>query len=96
MVGSYTHCWDLIKYDDMALIEKDPRCIRYLNSTTLVLLPNKENVEDITDLRPISLLNYSYKTVTKALDTRLSGHIDKLTNHSQSAFIPDRYIMDNS
>lgn len=75
--------------------EKTLSCIKFLNSTTLVLLSKKENVEDITDLRSISLLNCRYKIVAKVLAARLSRYIDKLTNESQSAFILSRFILDN-
>lgn len=82
----------------MALIrefEVDPSCIKRLNSTSLVLLPKKENVENIKYLSPINLLNCNYKIITKILTMRLSRHIGKLTNSSQSDFIQSRYILDN-
>lgn len=65
----------------MALVKKfeeNPDTIKFLNSTTLVFIPKKENVKDIKHLKPISLLNCSYKIITKMLTTRLSKYIDKL------------------
>lgn len=45
----------------MKKFEVDLYCIRLLNSYSLFLIPKKKCASDIKDLRPISLLNYSYK-----------------------------------
>ncbi|XP_074374553.1 uncharacterized protein LOC141714959 [Apium graveolens] len=42
-----------------------------LNNTNLVLIPKEENVENLTDVRPIALYNVVYKLITKVLVNRL-------------------------
>lgn len=42
-----------------------------LNNTTLVLIPKKNNVERMTDVRPIALCNVLYKILAKVLVNRL-------------------------
>ena len=45
--------------------------VESLNSTFLVLIPKKCNVEDFKDLRPISLVGGLYKILTKVLANRM-------------------------
>lgn len=47
------------------------------------------------EYRPISLLNCSYKIITKILTSRLNEVISELIGGYQSAFIKKRYIMDS-
>jgi Reverse transcriptase (RNA-dependent DNA polymerase) len=49
----------------------------------------------IEQFRPISLENCSFKIITKILATRISIVMDRLINHTQTAFIKDRNIHDN-
>ncbi|XP_071687629.1 uncharacterized protein [Rutidosis leptorrhynchoides] len=50
----------------------------------------------ITDFRPISLVSFFYKIVSKILTKRLLPFIDKLISPVQSAFIAGRQILDGS
>jgi hypothetical protein len=45
--------------------------ISSINSSVIALIPKKENPEKVDDYRPISLLNYSLKCITKVLATRV-------------------------
>jgi hypothetical protein len=53
-------CWDIIKCDMMAVVQKisslHTRNLHWLNSVNIVLIPKKEGAEDISDFRPISLI----------------------------------------
>lgn len=47
------------------------------------------------DFRPISLINFFAKLITKTLAVRFSPHLDKLISPAQSAFIRGRSIQDS-
>jgi hypothetical protein len=66
-----------------------------LNSAYITLLPKKEDVVNIKDYRPISLVHFFAKLVTKLLANRLAVMLDQLVSANQSAFIKGRFIQDN-
>ena len=74
------------------LFEKK-KFVRSLNATFLVMIPQKRNVEDIKDYRPISLIGL-YKILAKVLVNRLRRVIDKVVSPFQNAFVEGRQILD--
>jgi hypothetical protein len=67
-------CWHIIAQDFYDLCEKfyhDEVCLRSINGSFIVLIPKKENPQNVGDYRPISLLNNSMKILTKLLANRL-------------------------
>ncbi|XP_057803408.1 uncharacterized protein LOC131018716 [Salvia miltiorrhiza] len=74
--GKFFHvCWQTIKVD----IWKAARTFftrSYLpngcNSNTLIMIPKKEDVTSVTDLRPIILSNFFFKIISKILARRLN------------------------
>jgi Reverse transcriptase (RNA-dependent DNA polymerase) len=61
----------------------------------IYLIPKKCVAKLISQYRPISLINYSFKIITKLLSTRLTPHMDTLISYTQTTYIKGRNIMDN-
>ena len=66
------------------------RFVKSLNATFLVLIPKKQNVEHLKDLRPISLMGGLYKILTKVLAKRKKRVMDKIISQSQMDFVEGR------
>ncbi|GKB22302.1 RNA-directed DNA polymerase, eukaryota [Tanacetum coccineum] len=64
------------------------------NSSFVALYPKKNDPRFVSDYRPISLIGSLYKMVTKVLATCLSLVISDLISDVQSAFLPNRQILD--
>jgi hypothetical protein len=67
-----------------------------VNETAIVLIPKKDNPEEIKDFRPISLCNVVFKVVSKCLVNRLRPLLQGIISPTQSAFIPGWLITDNA
>ena len=68
--------------------------MRSINSSHIALIPKKSNPKSVDDYRSISLLNYSLKSITKILLSRLQTVILKLVHANQYGFIRGRTIQD--
>jgi len=55
----------------------------------------KKDLKDISNYRPITLLNTDYKTMMKALALQLQAPIHKLIHRDQAGFIPKRSIFNH-
>ena len=54
----------------------------------------KNDHTEISNYRPITLLNMDYKLLTKVLALQLMDHIKSLIHKDQAGFIPNRSILD--
>nr|GFC06600.1 RNA-directed DNA polymerase, eukaryota, reverse transcriptase zinc-binding domain protein [Tanacetum cinerariifolium] len=63
-------------------------------SSFVALIPKVLDPKVVSDYRPISLIGSLYKVVTKILATRLSLVISDLISDVQTAFLPNRQILD--
>ena len=54
----------------------------------------KKDPTEISNYRPITLLNTDYKLLTKVLAIQLMDHIEQLIHQDQAGFIPRRSILD--
>nr|GEW11558.1 RNA-directed DNA polymerase, eukaryota [Tanacetum cinerariifolium] len=64
------------------------------NSSFITLIPKTLDPKTVGDYRPISFIGSLYKVVTKILATRLSTVILELISDVQTAFLPNRQILD--
>ena len=68
--------------------------VKSLNATFLVLVPKGRTVEDLKDLRPISLVGSLYKILSKVLANRIKRVMSLVISQSQNAFVEGRQILD--
>jgi Reverse transcriptase (RNA-dependent DNA polymerase) len=59
------------------------------------LIPKEKEATIIKKFRPISLVDCGYKIIQKTLTNMLTPIISHLVDHTQTAFIQGRYILDN-
>lgn len=59
------------------------------------IFKGKGDALDIDNRRPITLLNIDYKLLSKVLNDRLRGVLDKLIHPRQAGFCPNRSIFSN-
>lgn len=69
---------------------------KYLNNTSIVLIPKVQGPESIGNYRPISLCNSIYKIISKVLVGRIRPLLDRIISPYQAAFVPDRKGVDNA
>ena len=90
-------CWSIIQEDFTRLLRDfstDNVDIGSINSSIIALIPKKDNPEKVYGFRPISLLNYSLKCITKILSNRFQRVILDLVHQNQYSFIKGRTIQD--
>ena len=66
-----------------------------INRTLLVLIPKKENPDNLKLFRPISLCTVIYKSITKIIVNLIKPFLSKLIGLAQTSFVPGRNISDN-
>nr|GEW89979.1 RNA-directed DNA polymerase, eukaryota, reverse transcriptase zinc-binding domain protein [Tanacetum cinerariifolium] len=97
--GFYRRYWDLIENDVSDAIKwffLHGYIPKGGNSSFITLIPKVSNANMVKDFRPISLIGSLYKIIAKVLAIRLALVIDDLVNENQSAFVPDRQVLDGS
>lgn len=68
---------------------------REVNRLLIVLIPKISNPSVVNHYRPISLCNVVYKIISKLIIIKLRPLLDKIISLAQSAFLPDRWIVEN-
>nr|XP_048324609.1 uncharacterized protein LOC107411957 [Ziziphus jujuba var. spinosa] len=91
--------WSTVGEDVVSLIQNAFRTIIFppaINNTYMVLIPKTNQISSFNHLRPISLCNSVYKALSKLLADRIRPFLDKIISPFQAAFIPGRWIGENS
>jgi hypothetical protein len=91
--------WGLLRDDIVKAVQRffhDGIMPAEVNDTAIVLIPKKNDPEELKDFRPISLCNVIFKVISKCLVNRLRPILQDIISPTQSAFIPGRLITDNA
>ena len=94
----YQKYWDIIGEDVSNIILNTLNSnapLTDLNKTNIVLVPKTNRPSKMSEFRPISLCNVTYKIISKVLANRLKPILDSIILENQSAFVPGRLIIDN-
>lgn len=90
----YMACWEIIETDlcdfvtDFFKGAYNPKEI----TTTLILIPKIPAARKLGDFRPISLVNFSGKIISKIRAMRLAKLLSKIVSEEQAGFVKDRNI----
>lgn len=69
--------------------------LQFINKSVICLIPKEPEAQVIKKFRPISLVNCSFKILSKLLTFRMEPILQRLIDYHQSAFLKNRYILDN-
>ncbi|CAH9091992.1 unnamed protein product [Cuscuta epithymum] len=69
--------------------------LRQVNHTVVALIPKTKHSPTVSDFRPISCTNVTYKIITKILASRLGPCLSGIINPAQGAFVDGRLMSDN-
>jgi hypothetical protein len=90
----YQHFWSIVQDDLMLLLQhfyNNALNVAKLNHAMLCLLPKEKDVTVIQKFRPISLVDCSYKIISKVLTNRLSVIVNTIVDEAQTTFIQGRF-----
>ncbi|GJU64431.1 RNA-directed DNA polymerase, eukaryota, reverse transcriptase zinc-binding domain protein [Tanacetum coccineum] len=66
-----------------------------VNATIICLVPKMLTPQKVSDFRPITCYNVTYKCISKILTNRIKSTLNQIVDENQSAFVPERAITDN-
>jgi hypothetical protein len=96
--GFYQNGWSYMGSslcDFVKSMWNNPTDVAAMNFTDICLIPKVNKPEFVSQFRPISLCNVSYKIITKIIVNRLKEIIPKVVSPYQTGFVPGRNITEN-
>lgn len=94
----FQKCWDVVGPSVLSFVRSFFRTAvlpEGVNDTLIMPIAKVDGPESISQFRPISLCNVSYKIITKVMVNRLRKILPRLIGPTQGSFLPGRYISDN-
>lgn len=94
----YQKFWNLIGKDVTRMVRgffETGEIDKGINQTNICLIPKTSRPVSMSEFRPISLCNVSYKIISKVLSNRLKKILPSIISETQSAFVARRLITDN-
>ena len=98
LAAFYQKFWSIVKHDICQMVKAffhSGFLLKTLNFTFITLIQKIPTPKLVTQLRPISLCNVTYKIISKILVNRLKPLMDSLITPFQNAFIQGRQLTDN-
>jgi hypothetical protein len=95
----YKSYWPIVKDSVVNSVQSFFRggfLLKEFNHTNLALIPKIDNPSLVSHFRPISLINFNYKIISKILSNRFKPLLHKIVSPVQSAFLKGRSIHDNT
>jgi hypothetical protein len=96
-INFFKSCWPIVKQDVMDFVcefHENAVLLKAVTASFLTLIPKKDHPQGLFDYRPICLIGSLYKILSKLLANRLKQVLGKLISRCQSAFLPQRQILD--
>lgn len=97
--GFFKGAWDIVGDETVRTIQQffsSSFLPASANATILTLVPKFPGASRITEFRPISCLNTIYKVISRLLVKRLKPMLPTLILPSQTAFVKDRLLLENT
>ncbi|XP_060210556.1 uncharacterized protein LOC132637493 [Lycium barbarum] len=94
----FQSAWEIVKLDVVDMVKAffvGQELPRFITHTNLILIPKKKQVQSFSDLRPISLSNFTNKIILRVVHERLVKLLPGLISENQLAFVKGRSIMGN-
>ena len=94
----YKKYWDIVGTTVIEAIQsffRSGQLLKEVNNSLIVLIPKVKSPSSVNHVRPISLCNTVYKTISKLIVSKIRPILDKLISPAQSAFIPNKWIAEN-
>jgi hypothetical protein len=85
----YKSYWPIVKNCVIVSVQSFFRggfMLKAFNHTNIALIPKVDNPSLVNHFRPVSLINFNYKIISKILSNRLKPLLHKIVSPTQSAF----------
>jgi hypothetical protein len=95
----YKRYWELVGkslVDCVQLFFESGTLEENMSFAYIVLIPKSGGADSVNMFRPISLCNFSFKVITRIITSRIRGLLENMISPFQSAFVPGRWIAENT